>query len=315
MKGLAIDREYYRTYGEPMLREKFPGLLPHLACGMFGSGSECLGYDDEISCDHDHAPGFLLLLPDEEIVDRRTAFLLERAYASLPKEFMGCRRSLMAPQGGRRDGVLRIAELFAEKTGTPDGRLDTEMWLRVPEQSLLEATCGEIWADGSGEVTAIRERLAFYPEDIRRKKLAGHLALMGQAGQYNYRRCLARGETGAAQLAVYAFAKSAMSCIFLLNRRYQPYYKWSFRALRALPVLGFEAELLEYLITSDNDEAAEEKYRVIEGIASDVIDLLEDGELTKAVCGDLSKHALSVNDGIRDPAVRNMNLLAAVPEQ
>ena len=31
MKGLAIDREYYRTYGEPMLREKFPGLLPHLA--------------------------------------------------------------------------------------------------------------------------------------------------------------------------------------------------------------------------------------------------------------------------------------------
>ena len=45
---------------------------------------------------------------------------------------------------------------------------------------------------------------------------------------------------------------------------------------------------------------AEEKYDVIEGIAADVIDELQDQGLTQAVCGDLEKHAYSVNDGIED---------------
>lgn len=312
MKGLELCKAYYEEYGKPMLAEKFPELLPHIACGAFGSGSQYLGYDDEHSEDHDFWPGFLILLPGEEVVSRRAAFLLERAYAALPKSFRGYQRSLMAPQGGPRDGVMRTEDIFLEKTGTKDGSLTAEQWLYVPEQSLLEATCGQIWYDGSGEVSAVRERLAYFPEDIRRKKLAGCLALMGQSGQYNYTRCTSRGETGAAQLAVFEFAKNCMHAVFLLNRRYEPYYKWSFHAMRELPVLGFEAELLEYLITTDNDEAAEEKYRVIEGIAADVIDILIKQNLTNAICGDLSKHAVSVNDGIADAGIRNMDILAGV---
>lgn len=104
-----------------------------------------------------------------------------------------------------------------------------------------------------------------------------------------------------------------MEVVFLLNRRYQPYYKWSFRALRELPVLSLEAELFEYLLTTDNDgDMSEEKYNVMEGIASDVIDELKDRELSEAVCSDLEKHAYSVNDGIQDHAVRNLHILAAV---
>ena len=135
---------------------------------------------------------------------------------------------------------------------------------------------------------------------------------MGQAGQYNYRRCLQHGETGAAQLAVFDFVRHAMNVIFLLNNVYQPYYKWSFRTLRSLPVLSLEAEQLEYLLTSDNDQNAEEKYTVIEGIAADVIDELIRQDLSKAVCGDLEKHAYSINDGISDPELRNMHILSAV---
>ena len=116
-----------------------------------------------------------------------------------------------------------------------------------------------------------------------------------------------------AQLAVFEFVKSAIAVIFLLNRRYQPYYKWSFRALRGLPLLSLEAELLEYLLTTGNEaETAEEKYNVVEGIAADVIDELMAGELTAANCGDLEKHAYSVNDRIADAGLRNMHILAAV---
>ena len=313
MQGLEIVRAFYEEYGAPMLREQFPELLPQLAVGLFGSGSECFGYDDEVSRDHDFSPDFCVYLPEENVVDRKAAFQLERALARLPKEFRGLRRGGPAPVGGARRGVLRVTEVFASLTGTPDGTLDTEGWLRVPEQSLAEAVNGEIFYDGPGTVTAIRAALREMPEDVRRKKLAGSLLLMGQAGQYNYPRCVLRGETGAAQLACMAFAEHAMHAIFLLNRRYLPYYKWRFRAMRALPLLSEEADSLEFLICTDNTpENAEEKRYAIEDTAARVISALQQQELTAAVCGELEKHAWSVNDHVSDAALRNRHVLYAV---
>ena len=313
MKGLEISREYYERFGKPMLAEKFPDTAGLLAVGLIGAGSECLGYDDEVSRDHDFEAGFCIFLPDEEKVDRRTAFQLERAYAALPAEFGGLKRPRLAPVGGNRRGVIRLSEFLAEKTGSPDGSLDETRWLTVPEQGLLEITCGEVFSDPSGLLSGVRERLAFFPDDIFRKKLAGQLLLMAQSGQYNFMRCVAHKEPAAAQLAAAEFAESAMSAVFLLNGKYKPYYKWSFRALRELPLLPFTADLLEYLITTPNDpEIAEEKYSVIESICSDVVGELIGRGLTKANCGDLEKHAYSVNDGIKSALVRNLNVLAAV---
>ncbi len=313
MQGLEIARAFFEQYGRPMLEEQFGPQLPQIAVGLIGSGSECFGFDDEVSRDHDFEPGFIIFLPDEETIDRRTAFLMERAYTKLPREFMGLKRSLMAPVGGPRHGVMRAAEFFQDKVGSPDGTLSLYQWLTVPEASLAEAVNGEIFYDGPGTVTRIRACLATYPVDIRRKKLASSLLLMAQAGQYNYTRCLAHGEKAAAQLAVHEFVQHTMKVVFLLNQVYEPYYKWSFRAMRRLTKLDLTAEVLEYLLTTDNEpEMAEEKYDVIEGICADVIDELIDQGLTEANCGDLEKHAYSVNDGILDAELRNMHILAAI---
>ena len=313
MNGLELSRAFYEQCGAPMLHEQFPEIEGLVAVGLVGSGSETLGFDDEVSRDHDFEPGFCLLLPDESVVDRRTAFLLERAYAKLPKEFMGFRRSALAPVGGARHGVLRAADFFLEKVGAPDGVLTVDQWLKLPQQSLLEATGGAIFRDDLGEITAIRAALSRMPEDVRRKRLAGHLLLMAQAGQYNYLRCLKHGESAAAQLAVNEFVKSCIETVFLLNRAYAPYYKWSFRAMRQLEKLALTAETLEYLLTTGNDgEMAESKYDMIESTAADIIDELQNQGLTKAICGDLEKHAYSVNDGIEDGDVRNLNILYAI---
>ena len=313
MNGLEISRAYFDEYGMPMLEEKFPELLPHVAAGLFGSGSECFGFDDELSRDHDFDPGFMLLLPDEDVIDRKQEFALERAYAALPKEFMGVERPMMAPVGGSRRGVMRMADFFKEKTGSTSGNLTMEQWLAVPSYALAEAVNGQVFFDGSGELTRVREALAHYPEDVRRKKLAGNLLLAAQAGQYNYLRCLRHGETAAAQLAVIAFAQSVMEIVFLLNDAYQPFYKWQFRAIRALPKLPFAAELVEYLITTNNDgHLAQDKYEVIEDISADIIAELEAQGLTAADCVDLEKHAYSVNDGIADGNLRNLHILAGV---
>ena len=313
MKGIELARAYWETYGVPMIREQFPEYEEIIAAALTGGGSECYGFDDEVSRDHDFEPGFCLFIPGEEIVDRRTAFLLERAYAKLPAEFEGFSRQKLQPVGGQRHGVFRIDEYFTEKIGCPVEEMSMEQWLCLPEYALAEAVNGEVFRDGAGLLTDCRKRLLEMPEDARRKRLAGRLLLMAQSGQYNYRRCLKHGEAGAAQLAVGEFVKNTLSAVFLLNRAYMPYYKWSFRALRALPGGEDLDRSLEWLLTTDNGEAvAEDKYFCMEGIASQVIDLLQEQGLTEAVCGDLEKHAYSVNDGIRDGEIRNRHILYCV---
>ena len=65
MQGIDIVRAYWEQHGLPMLRESFPGLLPLAAAGLTGPGSECFGFDDELSRDHDFEPGFCLFIPGE----------------------------------------------------------------------------------------------------------------------------------------------------------------------------------------------------------------------------------------------------------
>lgn len=313
MKGLELSRQYYITYGEPMLREGFGHLMPLVAVGLVGSGSECLGYDDEASRDHDFEPGFCIFLPDEDTVDRTTAFALERAYAKLPRTFMGYQRAPLDPVGGARHGVIRMADFFMSKTGTPDGCLPVDGWFSIPEQALLEATNGQIFYDGSGELTAIRERLSYLPEDVRLKKLAGRLFLMGQAGQYNYDRCIKRGETAAAQLAMSEFVQSSIHAIFLLNRAYLPYYKWSFRALRELPLLSDVAPTLEYLISSGNrQDDVPCKRKAMEAVCTSVMTTLRAQGLIHGAETAMEAHAYAVNDRISDGRVRNLHLLYGV---
>ena len=310
MNGLEMAKTYFEAYGLPMLEEQFPHLLPSLAAGLTGSGSECYGYDDALSRDHDYEPGFCLFLPDEAVISRKEAFALERAYAALPKSFMGIERTPVRPVGQRR-GVFRISEFFMEKAGTPDGVLSADQWLSIPDAALAEATNGAVFYDGPGQLTGIRERLRNRPEDIRRKKLCANLLLMNQSGQYNYSRCLGHGENAAAQMALAEYVRHCIQVVFLLNHAYMPFYKWMFRAMRGLPKLSLLAEVLEYLITTDNEpDISREKMDVIQGISADISHELIAQGLTRESGEDLQRHALSVNDGIMDAGIRNMHVLS-----
>ncbi len=313
MKGLELSERFYLEFGAPMIHRDFPELEPMIAAGLAGSGSECFGYDDEFSQDHDFEPGFCLFIPDEDMIDSRTAFRLERAYAKLPKEFMGFRRSPLNPVGGNRHGVIRMSEFFKSKTGVLDSRITLKDWFFIPEQSLAEATNGKVFRDDLGRFTAIRRELAYMPADVRLKKLAGNLLVMGQTGQYNYKRCISRGDTAAAQLVMTEFVRSALNTIFLLNKTYIPYYKWSFRALKDLPLLSSLYGQLEYLISSTNstDEAVK-KEAVTEQICASVITVLNDQSITRFSGTEMEGHAYSVNNKVSDEEIRNLHILYAV---
>ncbi len=312
MQGLEISKQFYLLHGRPMLEELFPDVIDRIAVGLAGEGSECLGFDDAISRDHDFDAGFCLWITSED--ERKFGFRLERAYAKLPKEFMGLRRSILSPVGGNRHGVITIEEFYTRFLGTPTAPEGLAHWLSIPTPSLAAATGGEVFADPLGAFSEIRNRLlAGYPEDVRRKKLAAHTVLMAQSGQYNYPRCLSRGELGAAQLAVFEFVKHALSAIYLLNNRYEPFYKWVYKGLTQLPLLGHIGDSLQALTEMDNSpENAEIKQDVIESIASLLIQAFQKQELTQAICGDLEKHAYSILDGIRDGNLRNTHIMEGI---
>ncbi len=309
MQGLEIARAFYEAHVRPMLTEQFPDSLSRIAVGVAGDGSECLGYDDALSRDHDFDPGCCLFITAED--ERAFGFRLERAYAKLPRTFMGLQRSRLAPAGGPRRGVLVIDEFYTRYLGAPHAPDTYGRWLSTPSHALLAACSGEVYTDPLGVFSSVREQLLRgYPEDIRKKKLAAHLALAAQAGQYNLARCLSRADSGAAQLCTFTFVQHVISAVFLLNNRYEPFYKWTFRALRTLPCLGSLADALQGLLELDNTPAAARvKGEVVEDIATLLIEQLGEQGLSEATCGDLQKHAASVRDGIRDSYLRSLHLL------
>lgn len=312
MQGIELSREFYLQYGKPMLEREFPDVLDRIAVGLAGEGSECLGFDDEVSRDHDFEPGFCLWITEAD--ERIFGFRLERAYAKLPKEFMGLRRSNLSPVGGNRHGVITVEKFYTRFLGAPTAPDTVRRWLYTPSSSLCSACNGQVFEDPLGEFTAVRNcLLAGYPEDIRKKKLAAHTVFMAQAGQYNYARCLARGELGAAQLAVFEFVKHAISAIYLLNNRYEPFYKWVYRGMEQLPVLGHIADALQAITELDNTpQNAKIKQEIIEDTASVLIEEFLNQELSEAVCGDLEKHAYSILDGVRDGNLRNMHIMEGI---
>ena len=134
MKGLELSKKYYIEYGEPMLNAEFASLFDKIAVGLIGAGSECFGYDDSVSTDHDFDPGFLMFISDD--IDDDTKFKLERAYAKLPMNYNGYERAVMSPVGGNRRGVKRLSEFLEEKTGTTDGKLGVYEWFNIDEEYL-----------------------------------------------------------------------------------------------------------------------------------------------------------------------------------
>lgn len=314
MKGLELSKSFYKEYGEKMLISDFATLLPRLAIGLIGSGSECFSYDDNISIDHDFDPGFIIFIPDD--IDENLEFKLKRAYAKLPMEYRGFKREIMSPVGGNRRGVKRISDFLEEKTGTRDANLSYRDFLRIPEESLAEITNGEIWRDDSNFLTNIRINLFVMPKDVILKKLAGELLIMAQSGQYNFNRCIKHNEFGAARLAAYEFVNASIHAAFLLNEVYMPYYKWRFRALRSLSwpkdINTFENMLVSLLSISDEDIHSEKAVSTIENISSIILDRVRFDGLSKRDDLYLEPHAYEVNNKIVDNNLRNMHILSAI---
>lgn len=305
MKGLDAAKKLYLEKGADMIRERFPEYGERIAVGLAGSGSQCFGFDDDISRDHDFESGFCLWLTDAD--DEKIGVALAREYRKL----VGARTSQSSALGSPGTGVMRIGDFYRRFIGSPAAPETWQQWLYLPSYSLAQAVNGEVFCDGLGEFSRIRNEIAHgMPEDVRRKKIAARLALMAQSGQYNYARCLAHGEEGAAMLAINEFVQNAAQLVFLLNGKFAPYYKWLLRAMRSLPTLSELADPLEFLLTAENDEDGRRlKRMVIEDICTQIVPQLHAQGLSASQSQSLENQAFHVQNGIENAAIRALHVM------
>lgn len=245
VKGLDLSRKFYEEFGAKMIHEKFPEYEDRMSVGLVGRGSQCYGFDDEMSSDHDFGPDFCIWLDDD--VFSKAGSEIQKAYDELPMEFMGYSRVTMLPPDGRRVGVIRTREFYSRILDIGEDFLEAfleadenetvkiyDFFASVKEENLSQCTNGEIFKEGTGDFLRIRNKLSYYPDTIWRRKIAEELHYSAQMGQYNYIRMLKRGEKVASEIALAGYMEHTMKLVYLINRKYAPYYKWLHRGMADL---------------------------------------------------------------------------------
>ncbi|MEE1651018.1 DUF4037 domain-containing protein [Brachybacterium sp. J144] len=234
--GLALSAAYHEQVVAPLLERSMPG-VPYAAARL-GSGSDVLGFDDAQSRDHDWGLRLTLLVEDGAAseVDALLERELPASWRDRPVRFA----TTWDPVVRQRAEVAAAADFAASRTGILPQRLagpepaDLTDWLQLTGQAALEVTAGPVFHDGTGVITRIRERLAGYPEDVRRYAIGADWTRIGQELPDVGRAGLRGDDDGSAVIAA-RHVRTLLHLAHLLHRRWAPYGKWLARSAAALP--------------------------------------------------------------------------------
>ena len=196
--GLELCRRFYGEVVRPLMT------VPHSAA-LLGRGSEVLGFDDEMSTDHN--------------CEARALLFVEAGVAcrpEVPNRFAG-RPALVE--------VHTIRSYFEQQLGfDPAQDLAVRDWFTFPEHKLRMFTAGAVFHDDLG-VQSVRDRLAYYPDDVWRYLMIAtwwrvhpEMNLVGRSGYVG-------DELGSALIGA-QLVQDLMRLCFLMERVYAPYSKW-----------------------------------------------------------------------------------------
>ncbi len=248
MDRFTNARRFYENQVKPLIDEKFAGYADRIAVGLAGEGSDCFGYDDLISRDHDFGTGVCLWVTDEDM--DKFGYLLSIAYNELAERQPGNNLSERLKQ---RRGVMTIRSFYSNILGiecdTKNCRLNSNDWQRLDHTCLATAVNGKVFRDDLGMFTAFRELLlSYYPDRIWKMRIVGELHKFSAAMQVNYARCMTRKDYVTARTCREMGAGAAMELFFLMRREYPPYYKWTYKRLKEMDAEGLFARLI-YLLS------------------------------------------------------------------
>ncbi len=227
--GLELSRRFYLEAVRPHLDAHFPH-VPHAAAKL-GPGSDVLGFDTPMSMDHDWGPTVLIFLREQDwsYADPIRAVMQQH----LPPHFYGFPTNPSISQDGqatvmpnRGVEIVTVRKFFwSHLRYAIDQPLTAIDWLTLPSQILREMTAGAVYFDGVGELSAIRARLAWYPQDVWFYLLAAGWHRIAQENHLMARAGYVGDELGSSVIGA-RLVRDVMNLCFLLEQQYAPYPKW-----------------------------------------------------------------------------------------
>lgn len=311
MKGMELSENFFEKIAKPLFEQELPAFLEAGAFGLVGEGSECFGFDDEFSRDHDFGAGFCIWLPREEW--KTWLDPVENVLEKLPSFYQDYPVRMAKNMRMGRLGPMSVERFYESFIGVKDIPASWQEWINIPEHFLAVCTNGKIFLDKMQKFSALRQKLLdFYPKEVRLKKIAARLANMAQAGQYNAIRSLQREEVGAVLFSISNFCSAAISLTFLLNKRYMPYYKWAHHAVKMLPVMGsITYSTVQQLtqIALNQPQAVDTVFEIIETHCCETRMALNRLGLTQSNDNWLMSQAHEIQAQISVPELRAMSVL------
>lgn len=242
IKGLDLAEMYYEEVGKPAIMKEFPELFDYISIGLVGEGSECFGFDDEISTDHDFGPAFCIWMPCD--LFEQYGAKLQELYDSLPKSYKGYNRIHKA--GENRVGVWNIDTFFETYVGykNADNIPNADAVFSFSDDGMATILNGRLFHDPNQQFE--RRRQAFYDaftDQIWNMKIAKALIQLGQYGQSNYPRAMKRNDYVSAQITLYKYIETLLQFVHYINHTFPPYYKWLKKSASKLDRLAVLSDL------------------------------------------------------------------------
>jgi hypothetical protein len=249
MSGQELSRRFHSEVVHPAVVPVL-GETPY-AAAMLGDGSDVLGYDDDVSPDHDFGPRVQLVLPE-----RADPGPLLQVLAGLPTSYVGypiLYGSTSTPNGWS-EGVPSVCTpegLFRSRLGfDPAARISLADWLTAPTQILATLTAGPVFHDPEGLLTGRRAALRWYPDDVWRYVLAAAWLRIDQEEPF-VGRTGGSGDDLGSRIISARIARDQMKLAFLVERRWAPYSKWLGRAFAELNLAARLTPLLQAALKAD----------------------------------------------------------------
>lgn len=237
ISGLDLNEQFYQEVVRPILRAEFPDLV--YSAARLGGGSDVLGFDDEMSTDHDWGIRQQIFLRKDDEVGVATA-VSEVLARQLPYSFHGVSVHFSEPNEegtqlmesiesgpvNHRIQVTSLAKFFTEETGIdPYQGWDAVAWLSVAQQQLLHVTAGRVFVDGLSELEPLRQKFSYFPHDVWLYLLSCQWSRIGQEDHF-VGRTGRRGDDIGSRLLAGRLVHDIMMLGFLYEKQYAPYPKW-----------------------------------------------------------------------------------------
>ncbi len=259
IRGLELSRAFYEEVVSDIL-----GVTPHAAARL-GWGSDVLGFDTERSTDHGWGPCVNVYVASEHVHNVRR--LVD---TDLPDTFRGWPTRFGwddIPVSHHID-VDTVAGWLRRHLGfDPFAGITTCDWLATPQQILLEVTQGAVFHDPDGRLAAVREALAWYPNDVWLWLMACQWRRLDQEEPFVGRTAELGDEIGSRVLTA-RLVRDAMRLCFLQDGSYAPYAKWLGSAFRNLdPARTLLDPMLVAVTASRIDEREDALVAIVEELA------------------------------------------------